>query len=247
MNYYILCIPYFVLSIAHICCCTLTSTKPATVTRILLMPALVLTVCAASFTGILPKFSVSPVITAEAGILYRLSKLPVFIIFALICGTFGDFYFTRPVSKQSFVRGITAFSFGHIFYLLEIVPRSNFWLLSKWFVLICFLVYAGILYAVYSYLNKPYGLRGLGCVVYAMMLLSVNFFCLSSLVYQVMFSNNIAYLSKAFEITLVGNITFIVSYSATAISIFKKDFAGSRHLIMLTYCLAQFLLVTGLI
>lgn len=247
MNYYVLCIPYFVLSITHIFCCTLTNKKAANFTRVLLMPTLALTACIASYTGFLPKFSVSPVVAGNASFFYRLSKLPVFIIFALVCGTFGDYFFTRPVSKHNFVRGITAFSFGHIFYLLEIVPRSNFWLLSKWFVLICLLVYAGILYAVYSYLNKPYGLRGLGCIVYTMMLLSVNFFCFSSLVYQVLLSNNIAYLSKAFEITLVGNLTFIVSYSAIAISIFKKDFAGSRHLIMLTYSLAQFLMVTGLI
>ncbi len=247
MNYYILCIPYFALSLTHIFCCSLAGKKAANVTKILLMPVLALTVCTASLTGILPKFSVSPVIAAEASLFYRLGKLPVFIIFALVCGTFGDYFFMRPVSKHNFVRGITAFSFGHIFYLLEIVPRSNFWLLSKWFVLACLLIYAGILYAVYSYLNKPYGLRGLGCIVYTMMLLSVNFFCFSSLVYQVMLSSNIAYLSKAFEITLVGNLTFIVSDSAIAISIFKKDFLGSRHLIMFTYCLAQFLLVTGLI
>jgi uncharacterized membrane protein YhhN len=51
--------------------------------------------------------------------------------------------------------------------------------------------------------------------------------------------------SKSFLLIFIGAVLFMVSDSVLAINKFHNAFSAAGALIMLTYCLAQFLIVEG--
>ena len=96
-------------------------------------------------------------------------------------------------------------------------------------------------------LHKPKGLRGFAAVVYAFMLLLINFTCISAVLAELFGSGSLATVKSSTWIVLAGNMLFLLSDSLLSITMFKDDFKFSRVAVMATYLAAQFFLVLGLI
>lgn len=178
------------------------------------------------------------------------SSVVIYILAALTGGFFGDYFLIRPITKSKFLKGVFAFFLGHCFYLLILVPRSHFWELPAWVVVILVSFYAFMTFTVYHILKKPKGLRGFAAVVYAFMLLLINFTALSAVLREVFLStagNVPVSVPAGLWLTLAGNLVFLVSDSILAITMFVKDFKNSKFFVMLTYTVAQFLLVYGIL
>lgn len=224
MSFYVLCIPFFIVSAIHIVTCFFPMNRLSKVTKVLAMPLLALAV----------------IFTQGA-----YNKL--YLASALIAGCLGDYFLLRPVTKKKFLRGVFAFFIGHAFYLLILVPLSRFWMLPSWCVLIIVLVYSFIVFGIYNMLHKPKGLRGFAAVVYAFMLLLINFTCISAVLAVLFSTGSLANVSAATWTVLAGNLLFLFSDSILSITMFKDDFKFSRVYVMTTYLAAQFFLVLGLI
>lgn len=224
MSFYLLCIPFFIVSAVHIVTCFFPMNRLSKVTKVLTMPLLALAVF---FTqGVDDK---------------------LYLICALIAGCLGDYFLLRPVSKKKFLRGVFSFFIGHVFYLLILIPRSRFWLLPPWCVVIIVLVYSFFVFGIYNVLKRPKGIRGFAAVVYAFMLLLINFTCLSAILTVLFETGSAADIPNSLWFIFAGNMIFLVSDSLLAITMFKQDFKFSRVAVMATYLAAQFLLVLGLI
>ena len=223
MSFYVLCIPFFLISAIHIATCFYPTNTLSKVTKVLAMPLLALAVA----------------LTQSAN-----NKL--YLACALMAGCFGDYFLLRPVSKKKFLRGVFAFFIGHAFYLLVLIPKSQFWLLPPWCVVIIVLVYSFTVFALYNMLQKPKGLRGFAAVVYAFMLLLINFTCISAVLTELFSTGSLATVKTSTWIVLAGNMLFLLSDSLLSITMFKDDFKFSRVAVMTTYLAAQFFLVLGL-
>lgn len=232
------CIPFFIISGFHLVALGFKDKRAANISKMLLMPSLAAAVVYSWLTGILP---------SSTGGQQSVSSVTVYILAALTGGFFGDYFLIRPITKSKFLKGVFAFFLGHCFYLLILVPRSHFWELPAWCVVILVSFYAFMTFGVYNILKKPRGLRGFAAVVYAFMLLLINFTSLSAILVNVFAADGKAVISPGLWLTLAGNLVFLVSDSILAITMFVKDFKGSHQAVMATYAAAQFLLVYGIL
>ena len=224
MSFFVLCIPFFVVSVIHVATCFFPTNRLSKVTKVLAMPLLAIAV----------------IFTPGA-----YNKL--YLACALIAGCLGDYFLLRPVSKKNFLRGVFAFFIGHAFYLLILIPRSQFWLLPPWCVVIIVLVYSFAVFMIYNMLHKPKGMRGFAAVVYAFMLLLINFTCISSILTVLFDTGSLVTVAPATWFIFGGNMLFLLSDSLLSVTMFKDDFKFSRVYVMTTYLAAQFFLVLGLV
>ena len=224
MSFYVLCIPFFIVSAVHVATCFFPMNRLSKVTKVLAMPLLALAVA----------------LTHGAN-----NKL--YLVCALMAGCLGDYFLLRPVSKKKFLRGVFAFFIGHAFYLLILIPFSQFWLLPPWCVVLIVLIYSFAVFMIYNMLHKPKGLRGFAAVVYAFMLLLINFTCISAVLTELFGTGSLATVKISTWIVLAGNMLFLISDSLLSVTMFKDDFKFSRVYVMTTYLAAQFFLVLGLI
>ena len=224
MSFFVLCIPFFVVSVIHVATCFFPTNRLSKVTKVLAMPLLAIAV----------------IFTPGA-----YNKL--YLACALIAGCLGDYFLLRPVSKKNFLRGVFAFFIGHAFYLLILIPRSQFWLLPPWCVVIIVLVYSFAVFMIYNMLHKPKGMRGFAAVVYAFMLLLINFTCISSILTVLFDTGSLVTVAPAPWFIFGGNMLFLLSDSLLSVTMFKDDFKFSRVYVMTTYLAAQFFLVLGLV
>ncbi|MBO4507145.1 MAG: hypothetical protein J5747_00735 [Spirochaetaceae bacterium] len=224
MSFYVLCIPFFIVSAVHVATCFFPMNKLSKVTKVLAMPLLALAVL---FT--------------------QGAQNKLYLACALMAGCFGDYFLLRPVTKKKFLRGVFAFFIGHAFYLLILIPRSQFWLLPPWCVVLIVLVYSFAVFMIYNMLHKPKGLRGFAAVVYAFMLLLINFTCISSILTSLFATAKLTAVPLTTWFIFGGNMLFLLSDSLLSVTMFKDDFKFSRVYVMTTYLAAQFFLVLGLI
>lgn len=232
------CIPFFAITLFHLVSCCFKNPRAANISKLLLMPSLAAAVLHSWFAGTL---SCSPADMETP------SSVVIYILAALTGGFFGDYFLIRPITKKKFLKGVFAFFLGHCFYLLILVPRSHFWELPAWCVVILVSLYAFFTLSVYHILKKPKGLRGFAAVVYAFMLLLINFTAVSAVLVEVFGNPGTIRISPGLWLTLAGNLVFLVSDSILAITMFVRDFKLSKLAVMTTYTIAQFLLVYGIL
>ena len=221
-------LPFFIISLIHLISSCTSKTRLYNVTKIFLMPSLV--------------FAILFSLRNDAK-----QDTVIYLTAALLAGTAGDIFLIRPVTKKKFIKGVFSFFAGHIFYLLILIPRSKFWMLPAWIVVPLITAYLLVLFGLYSLLQKPKGLRGFAAVVYAFMLLLINFVCITAVFTWIFYRDSQESSIIPLVVTAAGNIVFLISDSILAFTMFKKDFKYSKFFVQLTYIAAQFLLVTGIL
>ena len=156
------------------------------------------------------------------------------IIAALLLSAAGDtlLMFDGP---NFFIFGLVAFLFAHILYILIFKSFLKSLAINRFVLLCSFLV---VLYYVsfISFLWPGLGKMKIPVLVYASAISMMLW--LSFQVFQKF--------GKAALHILLGSLFFVFSDSLLSIQLFQTDFFRAHFFVMLTYLLAQFLLVYGL-
>jgi uncharacterized membrane protein YhhN len=136
-----------------------------------------------------------------------------------------------------FVLGLLFFLLAHVMYFTVFVltPGKNI-VLSSHFYLLIPVVLTGA--ALVFYLYNDLGAMRIPVILYAIVILTM----LTGAINRMMKVPDSSY-----RIVLAGAILFVISDSAIAINKFSHPFAASGIVVMTTYLVAQYLIITGYI
>ncbi len=223
-------IPFFGISIFHLYGCLVDNNKIADISKALLMPMLLFGLW--GFIGI----SQGKTVIEQNTILLSLG---------VIFGGMGDVYLLKKTHRPSFIRGLTAFFIGHIFYLIVIFSANAFLPLPLEFVVIAIVVYLLLVIAAW-FMNKcQKGAIGIAIVLYAVLLASLNVVALFLLVGFAL-QQGLSFVPNNILFLFIGSTLFLVSDTVLSRTIFVKTFPFHRFIVMLTYLAAQFFIVFGI-
>jgi uncharacterized membrane protein YhhN len=154
---------------------------------------------------------------------------------ALIFSLLGDillmFVHTSP---HFFTVGLVAFLIAHVFYILAFMPHKNSKKSPLGFII------GLIVYAVFLF----YILRdGLGSMLIPVIIYMLVILTMATTAY--LRKNSVSELS--YKLVFVGAIMFMISDSILAINKFHEPLPISNISIMITYALAQYLIVLGIL
>ncbi|MBR6039209.1 MAG: lysoplasmalogenase [Clostridia bacterium] len=159
----------------------------------------------------------------------------LFVVAALVFGWIGDVFLLFKNGKIFMLLGVCAFAIGHIFYIgamLSAHPSLHILMLIPLALCVIWMtfVYRKLLPYAPKSLRKP----GL---LYALLLSGT---CLSAL-YVLLVTGKPAYL-----IAFIGGLFFMLSDTLLTGQQYRKELKHGNFYVMLTYIIAQMLLVLGL-
>lgn len=165
------------------------------------------------------------------------SKLQKWILLALFFSWGGDVLLMFQGQRDIFfLLGLSSFLLAHIFYIIffykvrlaEKVKRST------WLLLVVIIYYAALITWLSPYLNEmKWPVRIYGVVISIMFMLAMH----------MLYINN----KNAGKWMMTGALLFVISDSVLAVNKFYQAFEAAGIVIMLTYGIAQFLIVEGAI
>ena len=174
------------------------------------------------------------------------TKPYIFIYLALFFSWLGDIFlmFPRnensPDSKLLFTAGLVAFLIGHLNYIAHFTNeiktkyRSSVFFKSPYFVLpfvLYIVVLLRLLFPTLGEMKIPVTIYGI--VIGTMLLSAVN-------------RKNIVN-ETSYYFVLIGALLFVFSDSCIALNLFYEKFELARMVIMLTYVLAQIIIIKGVL
>jgi uncharacterized membrane protein YhhN len=166
------------------------------------------------------------------------SKLPdIYVILALAAGFLGDVFLLNEGSPQRLKLGILSFMAGHILYIVKFtfVAGGDFgihlWQLA--------LLIPYILYGIYVYglLHRNLGPMKPVAILYLSVIILMSYKSLTVLTAGIF----------SFIPVLLGSLFFLASDSLLAYNTFVGKTKNSDLIIMLTYVIAQTLIIAGLL
>lgn len=168
------------------------------------------------------------------------SKNKIFtLIIALFMSFLGDAFLLFENKKTFFKMGLFSFLLSHIFYLITFLINSNFLKDKVPFYFFIFLI-PYFFYGLYFYKSLFPEIKEVKkeILIYIIVIILMSFFTIPRFY--------IFPLCKSLPV-FIGSILFIISDSFLAFQIFKGKIKKNSILVMLTYGLAQFLIVSGFI
>ncbi len=175
-----------------------------------------------------------------------LEQNTVLLSLGIIFGGMGDVYLLKQTIPANFIRGLTAFFIGHVFYLIVILSVFTFLPLPTVFLTIAIIAYILLVIATW-FMNKcQKGVIGIAMVVYAVLLAGINAIALFLLV-GVALQQGLSAVPVSIWYLFIGSILFLASDAVLSHTIFVKTFPYHRFIVMLTYLAAQFFIVFGII
>jgi uncharacterized membrane protein YhhN len=166
------------------------------------------------------------------------NRLHVFMLAGLLFSWAGDIILEFSGSRAGmFVPGLICFLIAHIMYLTVFIttPGKNSIIRSRIFLLVPVIIY-GVGLVLYLY-NDLFEMK-IPVIIYALVILCM----LAGAINRI---DKVK--KKSFILVLAGAILFVASDSAIAISKFSHKFEYSGIIVMSTYIIAQYLIVTGYI
>ena len=161
------------------------------------------------------------------------------VIAAILTSWLGDVLLI-PNGTKWFVAGGISFMVSHACFVLAYLPQVDFGRIPVWAVLLTAVVYFTAVYFVFQGL-KPYLKKALYYPMFLYLLINgtMNAFALFQLISMPCAATAIAY---------IGAVLFFISDSTLFSVRFKKDTVLKTHfIVMLTYIIAEFLIVQGLV
>ena len=150
----------------------------------------------------------------------------------------GDALLEIPKERADlFIPGLISFLLAHVMYLTTFfMTRGCNFIIRRgiWLLLPVLLFGAGIIF----YLHNDLGDMGIPVTIYTVVILAM----LTGAINRLKKVNTLSY-----WLVLSGAVLFLISDSALAINKFGHPFPGSSIVIMSTYLLAQYLIITGYI
>ncbi len=153
----------------------------------------------------------------------------------LIFSLAGDIFLEFPDQDIMFIPGLVSFLMAHIMYLTVFFNTKgiNIILKDHFYLLIPVVLYGFLLM---FYLREGLGNMLIPVFVYAVVILTM----LAAALNRMLKVNRSSYI-----MVLAGAILFVISDSLIAINKFAHPFSSSELVIMITYVMAQFLIITG--
>ena len=165
-------------------------------------------------------------------------RLHLFLLAGLLFSWAGDITleFTKT-NEVYFIIGLVCFLLAHLMYMAVFfkTPGNNVIFSNRAYLLIPVLIY-GI--TLVSYLFSDLAEMLVPVILYAAVILSM----LAGAINRRDKVNNVSYF-----MVLTGAVLFVISDSAIAVNKFSHHFSASGIVIMATYIVAQYLIVTGYI
>lgn len=165
------------------------------------------------------------------------SEINYLIVMALVFAFIGDVFLMWPERKYNFIIGLLAFFIGHICYIFLFSQNISFTKdIPLWFYLII-IIYAIGARSVMKKLKGYLGNMKIPAYIYMAVILLMSFTSLARIWIMDM--------SIAFLLPFIGSLFFLCSDSILGFYTFKGKFKNGNVYIMLTYVLAQVLIVSG--
>ena len=185
------------------------------------------------------RYYTKPFLMPLLAIYYITSAVEVnkFIVLALAFGFIGDIFLLWPERKNNFIIGLGSFLIGHLCYGLLFLQSISFGKdVPMWFYLII-IIYASGAWTVIRKLVRYLGDMKIPTYIYMVVILSMSFASLTRIWFMDM--------SILFLFPFIGLLFFLCSDSMLGFYTFKGKFKNGDIYIMLTYVLAQALIIGG--
>ncbi|MFA6755244.1 MAG: lysoplasmalogenase [Bacilli bacterium] len=182
------------------------------------------------------RFKIIPLLIASITIIIIAPNYPL-IYMGAIFGLIGDALLIKEEKKIFFLLGTLSFFLGHICYLIAIILETNFnfvW----WYIFIiigsCFFVDLGLFPLLRKFSDKTTCICG-GIYIFTLLMNLVT-----GITFSVLYS-------PFYILFSLGYALFMISDSMVMTKNFIKQFKRDDFYIMITYLLAQILLISGLL
>ena len=192
----------------------------------------------------IPAFTLKALMIPVLAVIFLLNLRPEsdFLHMLMLAGLFfswaGDVSLEVPNQEADlFIPGLICFLLAHVMYLLTFfLTRGENFILRRglWLFLPVLIFGAGIIF----YLHNDLGDMMIPVTIYTVVILSM----LTGAINRIKKVNTVSY-----WLVLAGAILFLISDSGLAINKFGHPFQCSSIVIMSTYLLAQYFIVTGFI
>lgn len=226
MNFVVSCIPFFIALAFHLVCCVIKAPRALSISKSILMPLLALGVIVTCLTNKQP--------------------IPVILILGILFGMVGDIALLGKITPVKFAMGCIAFGLGHLFYMLILIPRSHFWTLPVWVLVVVGLVIAAIIIVIYFMLHKPKGLMCGAALIYSTEFVFIVFVSIAAIFVSRSTLGSFSLVSPSTYRACLGLIIFILSDVILSNTVFVKDFKYSAVAVMSMYSIGQFFIAWGL-
>ena len=159
------------------------------------------------------------------------------VILALLAGLAGDVLLFWPQKPIFFMLGLGSFLVGHLGYAAVFLISTDGLAMAQpelFLLVLPYLLYIGVLY---GFLRQKLGGMKPAVLFYALTLSAMSFLALSRLLVTQ---------GAALWLPFAGSLFFIVSDTLLALHHFRKPIQHDCVKVMLTYAIAQLLMVLGL-
>lgn len=168
--------------------------------------------------------------------IFALPNEPLIYVGAFL-GMIGDLLVLR---KKTFIGGVVAFFLGHICYIVEtlwrIIGFENLKPMNYVVIALTYLVVAFVMYSLCKKSKSHTKLDSIGQSLYFAILVA----------YIPVYVTAVAKVGSFMFLSLIGAVIFIASDSILVKTHFGKKFKRYDFYIMLTYLVAEFLLISGM-
>lgn len=160
----------------------------------------------------------------------------IFIVLALFCGFLGDTFLLGH--GKAFLLGLASFLFGHIFYIIGFLKPLDFHTVPPvaWLMALVYFVYGVI--ASRTLLPFVQGKEKFAVILYMVCLLTMSFSAMLRCGYAK---------GNGFWLTFLGSLFFVASDSMLALRLYRKAGKFFHIPVMVTYLLAQSMIVYGVL
>ncbi len=165
-------------------------------------------------------------------------KINYLIILALLCGFSGDVFLMRDDKEKNILLGITSFLIGHLLYITVFLSNTSWLSLVPSYFYMFIIPYITLELYLLKKLLPTMGSLKIPGFIYTTIILFMSFTSLSRIF-------NVSFMS--FLLPFIGSISFILSDTVLAFSLFKKQGKYDNIIVMITYITSQFLITLGFI
>lgn len=253
----ILCIPFFAVSIFHLASCVLGKRRATDISKIMLMPLLLLAFIVFYFfatssaaktadtTGLANLANNIANTASGANSAWRLFYIGLLASLALCAGNAGDvFLLGEQVKTDKLAKGLLSFLAGHILYIIALVSFIPFYPVNLPLALAAAVLYTAGIVSAWLLSHKPKGVIGIGVIVYASVLGAFSYTAFLKAAGMLNSGHKGMQTAAALKIA-AGTLFFLVSDGILSRTVFVKPFKQSRFVVMLTYIAAQFFIAWG--
>lgn len=168
----------------------------------------------------------------------NVDKPNLLLLFALIFSFFGDLFLLFDKKRLTFFLGLICFLITHFLYFILFTITSKYFKGVPFYIYLFLIPYIIYGFSFYNHLKPQIDRFNKIILFYIFIIILMSFSSLPRFYFMSFYK---------FLFPFIGSILFIISDSLLSLKKFKKTIKENSISVMLTYILAQFLIVLGFI